>query len=387
MNTRERFLAIMNFEPVDRTLKWEFGYWAETIRRWYSEGLTLKTGISECLLSGDEVMGESLAQIEGKDTVDKDLHKYFGQDSNLFQVPVSIYPPCKKVICEENDHYVIAINEYGVKMRERKDKQSMPYFLEFPIKSRVDFEEMKDQWKEVPLEKRLPENWAMLVKKYKNRTFPLVIGGYPIGLYGTLRYLIGPEQVLYAFYDDPKLIRDMVNFLADHIIHVWSGILNQLSVDYAQIWEDMCYRGGPLISPAMFREFLLPAYKKVSSFCNDMGINILFVDSDGDITELIPLWLEGGVTGLYPFEVQAGMDVVKVRREFPKLQIMGGIDKMAIAQGRKAIVQELKKVSSLLPTGGYIPHLDHLVPPDVSWKNFEYYRRRLNELIDNVEKL
>lgn len=387
MNTRERFLSIMNFEPVDRTLKWEFGYWTGTIRRWYREGLTMKTGISDCLSSGDEVIGESLAQFEGIDTMDKDVHEYFDQDSNLFQVPVSIYPPRKKTICEENDHCRIIIDEYGVKMKERKDKQSMPYFLEFPIKSRADFEEMKDQWKEVPFEKRLPENWSMLAEKYRNRTFPLVIGGYPIGLYGTLRYLIGPEQVLYAFYDDPKLIRDMVNFLADHIIYVWSGILNHLSVDYAQIWEDMCYRGGPLISPAMFREFLLPAYKKISSFCNDMGINILFVDSDGDITELIPLWLEGGVTGLYPFEVQAGMDVVKVRREFPKLQIMGGIDKMAIAKDRKAIVHELKKVSSLLPTGGYIPYLDHLVPPDVSWKNFKFYRRQLNELIDSVAKL
>ncbi len=234
----------------------------------------------------------------------------------------------------------------------------------------------------VPFEKRLPEDWSMIKEKYRNRTFPLALGGVPIGFYGTLRHLIGPEQVLYTFHDDPELIKDMVDFLADHIINVWSGVLGQLSVDYAQLWEDVCYRGGPLISPSMFRKFFLSAYKKVSNFCKDMGVNTLFVDSDGDITELIPLWLEGGVTGLYPFEVQAGMDVVKVRREFPKLQIMGGINKMAIAKGKESIDQELKNVSSLLQTGGYIPHIDHFVPLGVPWKNFKYYRIQLNKLID-----
>ena len=40
MNLRERFLATARFEPCTRTPRWELGYWAGAIQRWYGEGLT-----------------------------------------------------------------------------------------------------------------------------------------------------------------------------------------------------------------------------------------------------------------------------------------------------------------------------------------------------------
>lgn len=263
----------------------------------------------------------------------------------------------------------------------------MPYFLEFPISDKKDFEELKDFWKSIPFKNRIPENWDFLVEKYKKRTYPLVIGGYPIGFFGTLRNLMGPEAILYAFYDNPNLVKDMISFLVEHYISIWGIVLEKIKVDYVQIWEDMCYRGGSLISPSMFREFILPAYKKLSNFLKDMDINILLVDCDGDITELIPLWIEGGVTGIWPFEVQAGMDIYKIRNNFPKLQILGGINKKAIALGKKTIDNELKKVKQVLYKGGYIPFIDHCVPPDISWGNFEYYRYKLNNIIDDTKIL
>jgi uroporphyrinogen decarboxylase len=107
------------------------------------------------------------------------------------------------------------------------------------------------------------------------------------------------------------------------------------------------------------------------------------VDTDGDVWKLLPLFIDGGVTGLYPFEVSAGMNVVEVRQAFPRLQILGGIDKTALAQGPAAIESELQaKVPWMLQQGGYIPYVDHFVPPDVSWDNFLYYRKQLNDLID-----
>jgi uroporphyrinogen decarboxylase len=92
--------------------------------------------------------------------------------------------------------------------------------------------------------------------------------------------------------------------------------------------------------------------------------------------------LEGGVTGLTPFEVQAGNDIVSVREKYPRLQILGGIDKMKIAQGKAAIDEELNaKIPFMLKRGGYIPHVDHHAHPGISWENFKYYRNLLNEMI------
>ena len=76
------------------------------------------------------------------------------------------------------------------------------------------------------------------------------------------------------------------------------------------------------------------------------------------------------------------MDIVKVRHEFPKLALMGGIPKSEICKGRKRIDEILAPVSEVLKTSGYIPFGDHLIPPEVEWAEFEYYRARLNELID-----
>ncbi|MEM3434267.1 MAG: uroporphyrinogen decarboxylase family protein, partial [Candidatus Methanomethyliaceae archaeon] len=137
-------------------------------------------------------------------------------------------------------------------------------------------------------------------------------------------------------------------------------------------------------SPQLFRQFLAPGYKKLVGFFQDWGIKIVLVDSDGDVSRLIPEWLEVGITGIYPLEVAAGMDVTEIRENFPHLQMIGGLDKRALVSGKAAIDQELEKVANLVSKGGYIPCIDHLVPPDVSWGNFRYYRERLNAILRNL---
>ena len=114
----------------------------------------------------------------------------------------------------------------------------------------------------------------------------------------------------------------------------------------------------------------------------DHRVKILLVDTDGYNWKLIPLFFEGGVTGMGPMEVAAGIDVVDVRKAFPRFQIIGGIDKRIMADGNGVIDAELqRKVPPLVKVGGYIPCCDHSVPPDVSWENFRHYRQRLTELV------
>ena len=115
--------------------------------------------------------------------------------------------------------------------------------------------------------------------------------------------------------------------------------------------------------------------KLVTDFLRKHGVDIIWLDSDGNIEPLIPLLIESGINCIWPIEAAADMDPLKVRSEYGRdLALSGGIDKRAIAVGKESIKEEVYgKVSSLVSEGGYIPSLDHSFPPDISYENFLYY--------------
>jgi uroporphyrinogen decarboxylase len=382
MNARERFVTVMNFEPVV-SLKWEFGYWASTVRRWYREGLARKVGLPDHWPDGVGIHGGAAGWRPGR-PLDRDVWETCGLDEGMQRILLNnfVFPPFPEEILEEQDRWILVRNEMGVIEKRLKEHNSLSSFLQGPISNWEDWEKFKFERLQPDLTGRLPAKWDELKSNYQQRTFPLAIGGGQ-GFFSTPRYLFGEMQVLTAFYDEPDLMHQIVADLADFWIQLYSQVLDQVNVDLALIWEDMCYNRGPLISPATFRAFLLPGYLKLSNFLKERGVQHILVDTDGDVWKLIPLFLEGGVTGLYPFEVRAGMDVVEVRKTFPKLQILGGIDKAVLTASPQAIESELQMiVPRMLSQSGYIPYVDHFVPPGVSWPNFLYYRKRLNELIE-----
>ena len=80
------------------------------------------------------------------------------------------------------------------------------------------------------------------------------------------------------------------------------------------------------------------------------------------------------------------MDVAEVRKKFPNLAMMGGIPKSEVAKGKHAIDRILEPIKEVIEAGGYIPHCDHFIPPDVDFESFSYYRNKLNGLIDKYEQ-
>lgn len=387
MNARERLDAVMKFEPVDRSLLWEFGYWSGAVRRWYREGLPRKVGVPDFLGDGQGVIGEGGAfdPTDPSRPAATDLHDYFAMDEGIRRIPLVNYfaPAIPEVVLEDHGDWYLWRDDMGLIRRDRKDRATLPEYVAWPVASRDDWEKLKAERLQPILEDRLPAQWPEFVAEYRDRAYPLAIAGRH-GFYGTPRYLLGDERILTMFYDDPALVHDIIDYLADFWVALYDQVLSQIKVDLALIWEDMCYKTASLISPAMFREFMLPAYKQLTGCFRDHGIRHVLLDTDGNCWQLIPLFIEGGVTGLYPFEVNAGMDVREVRQAFPDLQILGGIDKIQLAAGRAQIDAELEKVPGMLRQGGYVPYVDHLVPSDISWANFDYYRTRLNQIVSET---
>ena len=352
MTGRERFLKIAKFEEKGIAWIWDMGMWAETLVRWRKEGMP----------------------------TDDHLNNIFGFEyRESIPLNLGLLPVFEGETVEETKDYRIRLGSDGVKRKEfipRTDAEtvtppSMSQWLEFPIKDKKSWEKFKERLNpHSPA--RYPLNWENLKGMWRDRDYPLFLTGP--SFYGWIRNWVGMENLALMFYDNPSLIHEMMNYLAYFYIEVVRKAVQEVEIDCVCCWEDMAYKTASLVSPKMFRDFMLPNYRKVSDFLRGHGIEIILVDSDGNIEELIPLWLEGGVNGVYPLEVAAGMDAVALRKKYGKnLILVGNIDKRALAGQKKDIEEEVnKKVPYLLKEGGYFPGIDHSVPYDISYENYLY---------------
>jgi uroporphyrinogen decarboxylase len=139
-------------------------------------------------------------------------------------------------------------------------------------------------------------------------------------------------------------------------------------------WEDICFNSGPIISPKMYDQFVTPRYKRITDILRKHGCDVIFTDCDGNITPIIDCFLKGGINCMFPCEVNGGSDPVAIREKWgPQVLIMGGVCKMRLAEGPKVIERELKRLEPVVREGGFIPHVDHRVPPSVSLENYKFY--------------
>lgn len=391
MSSRDTFMEVMSFAEGQRSLRWEMGYWPETLQRWYREGLKEHYGFPDYVGPGETVRAEALPHdaLSKNRARDQDVHAELGMDEGVECLPVNSGPQplFDRVIYEENTDFMVLQDEMGIKKKVNKKDASAPLFLDWPVKTRDDFERIKEERFQLEFRKRIPDNWNARVTEYSERSYPLAIGGYPYGFYGFLRLLVGEERLLYNLYDQPDLIKDILTFLTNFWIDLWEEALSQVEVDCAHFWEDIAYRSGPLISPQMFEEYIVPCYRRMTAFLRSHKVRIILVDTDGNIERLIPYFLKGGVTGLYPFEVNAGNDVIKIRKNYPDIQILGGLNKLRLSEGKAQIDDELEsKVPYMLKSKGYIPFMDHNVPPGISWSDFRYYREKLNRMVEEAQQ-
>ena len=357
MTNRERIVNTVLCKETDRPPFFMFfGPWDETISRWNTEGLPANEA----------------------------WDKGFGFDPGIVSVDVNIgyCPRFEDIIVEDKGDTVIKYDFRGILIEDRKDGGSIPNFIEHPIKNAADWEKLKNERLNPNDLRRFPDNWKALAKSYNEGDKAVQIGAFPFGLFGTLRDMMGTEEVLVAFYDTPELVHEIMDYLTDFWIEIYGRVCKDVKIDIIHIWEDMSGKHGSLISPQMIREFMSPNYNKIKKFADANNIPIFSLDTDGNVSTLTPIFMESGINLLFPFEVAAGSDIIEFRKKYPKLGIMGGIDKQEIAKGKESIDRELKRISAMFDQPGYIASLDHLIHPEISWEDFRYFVFRLKEIID-----
>jgi hypothetical protein len=349
MDARERFHATFEYGRPDRVFmmpQWTFD---DTRKRWLREGMPWDVHFSS----------------------------YFGFDRiETLPIDLGLYPPLQTKVIEQAAEWCIVEDEFGGRVKRWTDREvGMSQWMRFPVRGRETWERWKERLN-ADAPNRYPEYWDYLKRCYQQRDFPLGIhiGSY----YGWIRNWVGMENLALWYYDCPDLVHEMTEYVADFVLTVIRRALDEVpGIDHAVLWEDMAMKTGSLISPRLFREFMMEPLKRVTKTVNESGIRIIMVDSDGNVDELIPLWLEANVNLIYPLEVAAGCDAVAYRARFGReVLLLGNIDKRVLRDGcsRADIEKEVMcKVPGLVKEGGYSPLVDHAVPPDVPFENFEYY--------------
>ncbi len=371
MNHRERFHAIMNYQPHDRMPVYFFGTWRETRERWEAEGLRDGCG-------GSGAFDESRAL--GMDpNWEYDAAGSFWNNQGLMNKE-PIVPGGKAVVEEETDEYRIVRSALGGLTKQNKKNSSIPQHLEPDLKpTRADWERFKSYLDPHDPERRLPGHKERIAVLGRRDRVACCYGG---SLFGVLRDWLGVEQVSFLPYDDPELYRDMIAFMADFYVELNAGFLNLVEFDFAYFWEDCCFNTGPLISPAIYREFYHQHYQRMIRAYRDMGVPWMLMDSDGKIDDLLGCWLDSGFDIIFPIEVGTWKaSPTAMRKQYGKrLRMLGGVDKHVISKGEAAIRMELESLLPLVRQGGYIPIPDHRIPPDCSLAQFRTYLRVFREV-------
>ncbi len=331
MTNRERFAAVLHGEKPDRlpAVEWA-SWWNLTVDRWAGEGAPRQ---------------------DGPDT----LQNYFGLDP-LRQIWVGGMGPG----CPAPAHHGA-----GVLSTEAEYEAMLPcLYQESSIDGAV---RQAAAWREGH-ERGDYAAWLTLD-----------------GFFWYPRKLFGIEPHLYAFYDEPALMHRMNRDLADFHLRVLERLLPVYQPEFMTFAEDMSYNHGPMLSKELFGEFMLPYYRKVIPVLREAGVKVL-IDTDGNVEPLIPWFAEAGIEGVLPLERQAGVDVCRIRREYPDWIMIGGYDKTIMHLGEAAMRAEFERLLPAMKSGRYIPSVDHQTPPDVPLALYRVYVRLLHEYAEKAAR-
>ena len=360
MTHRERYVRTLTFAEKPDRIHYAFGNpRRSTIEAWYLQGLAR---MSPC--PSDCGSPPEFGAFVGNDPVEK------------LSIDTDVYPEFEIRVLEADEHHRVWIDEMGVMMEDAGANLTTPGFrtrryLAHPVRTREDWTRLRDERLDPHADGRYPDDWARTVEALKAGDVPVLT--VAPGLYWKARDWVGFENLSVIFYDDPSLVGEMMEHRAWFIIELCDRMLSDVDVDCVMINEDMCYKHAMMISPRTFREFMLPHYKKMADFFRSKAVPVLAADSDGHVSDLIPLLIEAGFNCVGPMEIAANNDPIAYRSWYGRdMAFWGGVDKREITTKDRVYKEVMSKVPALLDSGGYQPGVDHGVPPTCHLRGYLY---------------
>lgn len=373
MTQRERFRRIIHHQEVDRIPYIFGGPRASTFAAWRKQGLSAEQQRNWSAFTGADG---------------------FAGVGKFFFGPVPMF---EQRVIEERGNVRTWVDGYGTTrvdaIEQPTDGFATRRYLRFAVQGRADWERVRER-----LNPHSPERTHPLAQpdppERLGTSAPVHPAGgihwrdnieaankseYPVrltvtGIYWGIRDFVGMLELSLMFYDQPDLVHDMFEYWAWFLMEILDEPLRHIKVDELILNEDMAFKGQSMMSPALIEEFLLPRYLKLYQFFKERGVEAVVMDCDGYNNQILDTMYPRALDGIQPIEIAAGNDPEEILTRYPGIFIHGGVDKRELAKSRQRLRAEVAtRYRSAWKHGGYIPHCDHGVPPDIPLRNFLYY--------------
>ena len=343
----ERIGNILQRKPVDRIGLFEH-FWGDTLQKWQANG--------------------HIAENE-------DLATHFGFDMTTcgaFNLVADL--DFEPEVLEEPDETILTRDGNGAVLRRHKLHSSTPEHVDFAVKERSAWEEQTK-----PL--LTPDRRRINFEAYRNareaaRQQSRFFCWSGVNVFELMHPVCGHEYMLMGMALDPDWVRDMAKVYSEVTIALQEILFAEEGLpDGIWYYEDMGFKQRPFMSPDMYRDIIKPAHQKTIGHAHSLDLPVI-MHSCGFIEPLLPDVVDAGIDCLQVIEVKAGMDPLRIARNFgDRITLFGGMDaRNLVANDRDAIGAELaEKIPVLRETGGYILHSDHSIPPDVDYQTYAFF--------------
>lgn len=355
MTGKERITNILQRKPVDRIGIYEH-YWDDTLAGWSGKGHLKK---------------------------DQDLNDHFGHDMqrNYFYFNMIADLDFVPQILEETEETILTRDGNGALLRRHKLHDTTPEHVDFLVKDRA-------AWGKFIKPRLTPDPRRINSEEYRRQKLAAAAAGRFFcwsgpNVFELMHPVSGHEYMLMGMALDPDWIRDMVKTYAELTINLMEILFTQEGYpDGLWFYEDMGYKEHPFMSPSMYLELIQPGHFRTIGYAKGKGLPVI-MHSCGFIEPLLPGMIEAGIDCLQVLEVKAGMDPIRVHKNYGHcLSLMGGIDvRVLYTNDRKLIDRELESKIPVLKQGfGFVLHSDHSIPENVEYDNYCYFLERGIEL-------
>ena len=275
MTTYERFSRMFEHREADRIPIID-DIWAGTMRRWQNEGMP--SGV--------------------------DWRDYFDVDK-VDRIGVDITPRYEQKLIEETDRYRIVTTPWGVTLKQFKELDSTPEFLDYKVTTPEAWADAKARM--TLDDDRIPWDWLKTNYERCRAEGHWIEASFWFGFDVTHSWMSGTETILVAMYEEPDWVRDMFDTYLDRCIALFERIWNAGYKFDAIFWpDDMGYKGTTFFSNEMYRELLRPTHERAVKWAHDRGI-YAHLHSCGNVMTRVDDLVEIGIDCLNPLEVKAGM--------------------------------------------------------------------------------